>query len=146
MTINTENDVLEDPEGAVLALRRARNDTFAAEQKIEAFEHVFAAFDELRRTGYVPTGYTPQWRARALTAEEDSRHLRETLAYIDYTLALPMFQNAISDSGKDIVATLNSVRMLLNGGMHPDMRAELVRRGLIPGTPSATDHGEDDGR
>lgn len=126
MTFQYAEDVLEDPEGAALALRRARNDTYAAEQKNEAFELVFSAFDELRRTGYVPAGYSPQWRERAQAAEADASYLRETIAYIDYTLGLPMFQNAISEYGRGVVETLGSIRSLLTGGMHPDMRERLT--------------------
>lgn len=65
----TENDVLTDPEGAVLAIRRANLGREDAERTVEQFENVFAAFDALRRNGYAPAEYSPQWRARAEKAE-----------------------------------------------------------------------------
>ena len=46
-------------------------------------------------------------------------------AWIDKTLALPMYQNAISEYGQGVVETLRSVRKVLDGGMHPDTRAAL---------------------
>jgi len=72
----TERDVIQDPEGAVIALRRADNDLYDARRTVEAFEHVFAAFDDLRRTGYVPMDYTPRWRARAEQAEAQIAEVR----------------------------------------------------------------------
>lgn len=65
----TEADVLEDPEGAVRAIRRANLRREDAERRVEQFENIFAAFDTLRRNGYAPAEYSPQWRARAETAE-----------------------------------------------------------------------------
>lgn len=65
----TENDVLQDPEGAVLAIRRARREMEAAEQRVEQFELVFSAFDQLRRNNFAAPEYSPQWKARAERAE-----------------------------------------------------------------------------
>lgn len=69
----TENDVREDPEGAVLAIRRARREVEAAEQRVEQFELVFSAFDQLRRSNFAAPEYSPQWKARALAAEDALR-------------------------------------------------------------------------
>lgn len=79
----TENDVREDPEGAVLALRRADLKLYDAQRSVDAFENVFAAFDELRRTGYVPSGYSPQWRARA---ENSEGRISNAVAILDLTM------------------------------------------------------------
>lgn len=50
---------------------------------------------------------------------------KDVRAWIDKTLALPMYQNAISEYGQGVVETLRTVRKLLDGGMHPDARAAL---------------------
>jgi len=52
----------------------------------------------------------------------------ETLAWIDQTLALPMYESP-TEVGAAVVETLRTVRKLLNGGMHPDTRAALTEKG-----------------
>ncbi|WP_194385348.1 hypothetical protein [Microbacterium luteum] len=63
-------------------------------------------------------------RARARTETSDAqRYADDLLAYVDYCLGLPMYQNAISDYGEGVVETLRMVKRTLTNGLHPDARA-----------------------
>lgn len=57
------------------------------------------------------------------------KHADELLAYIDYCLGLPMYQNAISEFGQGVVEMLRMVRRTFAEGLHPDARtaAEAAR-------------------
>ncbi|WP_295821612.1 hypothetical protein [uncultured Microbacterium sp.] len=62
-------EVVQDPEGAVLAVRRAQIAQWHAESRAEQFELILSAFDALRRGDWAPSEYSPQWRSRAEAAE-----------------------------------------------------------------------------
>jgi hypothetical protein len=55
----------------------------------------------------------------------------ETLAWIDYCLSLPMYQNVISEYGQGAVETLQSVRKWLTEGINPDHLPMLIERGFL---------------
>ena len=77
-------------------------------------------------------------RARARTETSDAqRNADDLLAYVDYCLVLPMYQNAISDYGEGVVETLRMVKRTLTNGLHPDARAA---------TQQYTDHTNSGGR
>ena len=54
------------------------------------------------------------------------KHADELLAYVDYCLGLPMYQNAISDSGHGAVETLRMTKRTLAEGLHPDALAAVA--------------------
>lgn len=56
------------------------------------------------------------------------RHADELLLYVEYCLALPMYQNAISEFGQGAVETLRMVRRTLVDGLHDDARAAAAPR------------------
>jgi hypothetical protein len=56
----------------------------------------------------------------------------ETVAWIDYCLSLPMYQNVISEYGQGAVETLTSVRKWLTEGIHPSHVTMLTEQGFLP--------------